>query len=602
MLTKDYIKATLSSLPDKPGVYQFIDGSGSILYVGKAKNLKKRIASYFHKKTDGKTTVMVNKTMEIRHFVTETESDALLLENNLVKKHQPRYNILLKDDKTFPWICIRNERFPRVFLTRNVLHDGSEYFGPYTSVHTVRTLLELIRQLYPVRTCSYLLSQELIERKKYKVCLEYHLGNCKGPCEGFQDEMDYNQSILQIKQILKGNIQDVIHFIGQRMEQSAREYRFEEAELYKQKQEALKRFQSKSSIVNPAIKHVDVFSIVSGKKQAFVNFIKVVNGAIIQTHTIELRKMLNETDEELLLTAIIDLRERLGSQAGEALVPFALKYKLEGVNFRVPRIGDKKKLLDLSERNARYYQMEKTRQEEARTREEKASRILKIVQNDLNLNSLPVHIECFDNSNIQGKYPVSACVVFRGGKPLKKDYRQYNIKTVSGPDDYASMEEVVYRRYRRMIDEGQSLPQLIIIDGGKGQLNAALVSLEQLGIRTKVAVIGIAKRLEEIYLPGDKVPLYLDKKSVTLKLIQQIRDEAHRFGIRFHRLKRSNDFVRSELDKIQGIGPETIKKLYIAFKTVKEIADAGIDKLSSVIGPSKAIKVYGYFHDQHPVI
>jgi len=350
--------------------------------------------------------------------------------------------------------------------------------------------------------------------------------------ETAKDEMDYNQSILQIKQILKGNIQDVIHFIGQRMEQSAREYRFEEAELYKQKQEALKRFQSKSSIVNPAIKHVDVFSIVSGKKQAFVNFIKVVNGAIIQTHTIELRKMLNETDEELLLTAIIDLRERLGSQAGEALVPFALKYKLEGVNFRVPRIGDKKKLLDLSERNARYYQMEKTRQEEARTREEKASRILKIVQNDLNLNSLPVHIECFDNSNIQGKYPVSACVVFRGGKPLKKDYRQYNIKTVSGPDDYASMEEVVYRRYRRMIDEGQSLPQLI----------------------------------------------------------------------RFHRLKRSNDFVRSELDKIQGIGPETIKKLYIAFKTVKEIADAGIDKLSSVIGPSKAIKVYGYFHDQHPVI
>lgn len=590
-----FLKTLISSLPDKPGVYEYLDKTGEILYIGKAKNLKKRVASYFNKKLDGKTEAMIGKVADIRHFVVETESDALLLENSLVKKHQPRYNIMLKDDKTFPWICIKIERFPRVFLTRNVIEDGSQYFGPYTSVHTVRTLLELIRTLYPIRTCSFVLSEENVEKKKFKLCLEFHLGNCKGPCEGLQKETDYNQSIDHIREVLKGNIQNVIKILNNLMIRASEEYRFEEAALLKKKIDSLKKFQAKSTIVNPSIRHTDVYSIVSDEKRAYVNFVKVVQGAIVQTYTIEIKKKLDETNADLLMMAITDLRQRIGSDAREVLVPFPLEYKMKDVHFHVPEKGDKKKLLQLSERNARYFQAEKESREETKTKEERASRILKTVQKDLIIKQLPVHIECFDNSNIQGKYPVAACVVFRSGRPSKKDYRHFNIKTVKGPDDYASMEEVVFRRYRRMIEEGSPLPQLVIIDGGKGQLGAAVKSLQQLGIYGRVAVIGIAKRLEEIYYPGDSLPLYIDKQSETLKLIQQIRNEAHRFGISFHRLKRDNDFIRSEIEEIKGFGEDALKKLFKSFDSVEAMKQASLQELTEVVGESKAQRLQEYF-------
>ena len=590
------IKLQLSTLPTNPGVYQFYDIYEKILYVGKAKNLKRRVTSYFTKNHEyGKTKVLVKKIVHIKHIVVPTESDALLLENNLIKKYQPRYNVLLKDDKTYPWICIKNERFPRIFPTRNLVKDGSEYFGPYTSMKTVRVLLDLIKSVYPLRTCTYDLSDEKIKEGKYKVCLEYHLGNCKGPCEGHQSLEEYQRQIIEIKEIVKGNFKSSLHYFKTQMRQLASEMRFEEAQEIKEKIEVLENYQVKSTIVNPKINNVDVFTIISDESFSYVNFLQLSHGAIIRSHTLELKKKLNETDEELLQLGIIEIRQRFKSQSTELYLPFVVTVAKD-LKVTVPKLGDKKRILELSERNAKFFRMERFKQLKVTDPDRHTNRIMAQMKKDLRLSEEPRHIECFDNSNIQGTNPVAACVVFRNGKPYKKDYRHYNIKTVVGPDDFASMEEVVYRRYKRLVDEDQSLPQLIVIDGGKGQLSSALKSLDALGLRGKIAIIGIAKRLEEIYFPGDSIPLYLDKKSESLKIIQQLRNEAHRFGITFHRIKRSNAAINSELENIEGIGEKTAMELLKTFKSVKRIKEASIEKLAAIIGMSKAKKIHNTFH------
>lgn len=590
------VEILLQTLPDSPGVYQFYDKDGKILYVGKAKNLKKRVSSYFNKQHDnGKTRVLVRKIEDIKHIVVPTETDALLLENNLIKKYQPRYNVLLKDDKSYPWLCIKKERFPRIFSTRRVIRDGSEYFGPYTNVRTIRTLLELIKGLYPLRTCNYDLSKPKVDAGKYKVCLEYHLGNCKGPCEGLQTEEEYNTQIRAIREILKGNFKDSLHTFRERMKAYAEDMQFEEAQKIKEKLEVLENYQAKSTIVNPKISNVDVFSIVSDDSYGYVNFLQLSYGAIIRAHTIEMKKKLEESDEELLELAITELRQRFHSRSREIYVPFPVEVSPE-VKVTVPKLGDKKRLLELSERNARFYRQERFKQTKITDPDRHVNRIMTQMKQDLRLKQEPRHIECFDNSNIQGTNPVAACVVFKDGKPSKKDYRHFNIKTVEGPDDFASMEEVVFRRYKRLVEEGQSLPQLIVIDGGKGQLSSALKSLDILGLRGKVAIIGIAKRLEEIYYPGDSVPLYLDKKSETLKIIQHLRNEAHRFGITFHRNKRSNAALDTELTNIEGVGDKTAEELLKEFRSVKRIKEAELGDISKVIGQAKARKIYDYFH------
>jgi len=598
----DYIEVLreqVKNLPNNPGIYQFFDDAGKIIYVGKAKNLKKRVTSYFnHEPDNGKTRVLVKKVREIQHFVVDSEEDALLLENNLIKKYQPRYNVLLKDDKTFPWIVVRNEPFPRVYQTRQLIKDGSHYFGPYTSGMMVRTLLDLFRHLYPIRTCRHNLSPENIAKRKFKLCLEYHIGNCKGPCEGLQNEVEYQNQIDDIKAILKGNIGSVIRYLKERMMQLAAEYKFEEAEALKQRLKTLGNFQSKSTIVNPKIDNVDVFSILSDDKSAYINFLKVLNGAIVQAHTIEYKKILNESESELLALAMVELRERFQSNAGEIIIPFIPDIKLKGVEFIVPQIGDKKKLLELSERNVKFYRLEKLKQESNQTKLPPSVRILETLKNDLHLNKLPVHIECFDNSNIQGAHPVAACVVFKNGKPAKKDYRHFNIKTVEGPNDFASMEEVVYRRYKRMMEEGSPLPQLIIIDGGKGQLGSAVSALNELGLSADVKIIGIAKRLEEIFFPGDPVPIYLDKTTPSLKLIQHLRNEAHRFGITFHRNKRSNAFLKSQMETIAGIGPKSMEALLRKFKSISGIKDASHEEIVAVVGTSRAKSIREFFKTQ----
>jgi excinuclease ABC subunit C len=590
------LKHKIKNLPDKPGVYQFYENTGKLLYIGKAKNLKKRVSSYFNKihYENNKIRLLVRKISDLQHIQVDSETDALLLENNLIKKYQPKYNINLKDDKTFPWICITNERFPRVFSTRNIFKDGSKYYGPFTSAQTVKTLLNLVRQLYKLRTCKYNLSVENVKKGKYKVCLEFHIGNCKGPCEGLQTEVDYNLIIGQIHQILKGNLRDVIEYLKNFMIGFAKDYKFEEAENIKQKIEMLEKFQIKSTIVNPLIHNVDVFSFVDEDNYAYVNFIKVVNGAVIQAHTIEIHKKLDETPQELLEYAIIEIRERLYSDAEEIILPFKIETLPPGTKITIPQKGDKKKLLDLSEKNAKYFMVERKRQKASITPEKSISRILDTLKKDLRLKEIPSHIECFDNSNIQGHYPVAACVVFKNAKPSKKEYRHYNIKTVTGPDDFASMEEVVFRRYLRLIEEKQSLPQLIVIDGGKGQLNAAVNSLAKLNIRGKIAIIGIAKRLEEIYFPDDPVPLYIDKNSESLKIIQNIRNEAHRFGINFHRLKRSGSLLKSELNSIPRLGEKTIRKIWDRFKSIQEMKNASINEIEKIIGKSKAKILYSY--------
>ncbi len=592
----DALKLQLKLIPQEPGVYQYYDKDGKILYVGKAKNLKKRVSSYFTKNHDSaKTNVLVKKICSIKHIVVSTETDALLLENNLIKKYQPRYNVLLKDDKTYPWICIKKEAFPRVFQTRRVIKDGSEYFGPYTNKKTVRTLLELIKGLYTLRTCNYQLSRENINNQKFKVCLEYHLKNCKGACEGYETEETYNKQISAVREILKGNFKESLHNFRKLMHSYAENLQFEDAQRIKEKLEILENYQSKSTIVSPKISNVDVFTIVTDESYGYVNFLQISFGSIIRSHTLELKKKLEETDKELLALGIIELRNRFHSQSKELYVPFELDLG-ENLKITIPKLGDKKHILDLSLRNAKYYRMERFKQVKITDPERHSNRIMQQMKKDLRLHEEPVHIECFDNSNIQGTNPVAACVVFKNGKPSKKDYRHFNIKTVEGPDDFASMEEVVYRRYKRLLDEESPLPQLIIIDGGKGQLSSALKSLEVLGLRGKIAIIGIAKRLEELFYPDDKYPLYLDKKSETLKVIQFLRNEAHRFGIEHHRNRRSKNALQTELETINGIGEKTIVTLMKTFKSVKRIKESSLSDLEKVIGFSKAQKIYEEFH------
>ena len=592
------LEIQIKSLPNSPGVYQYFDANDVIIYVGKAKNLKKRVASYFNKNHEnGKTRVLVKKIVSVKHIVVETETDALLLENNLIKKYQPKYNVMLKDDKTYPWICIKKERFPRIFLTRNVVKDGSEYFGPYTSIRTAKALLDLIKELYLLRTCKFDLSKEKVAAKKYKVCLEYHLGNCKAPCENLQSEENYLQDITAIRNIVKGNFKESLEKFSELMQDFAAKMEFEEAQKIKVKLEQLANYQAKSTVVNPSINNVDVFSVISDESFGYVNFFKIANGSIIQSHTSEIKKKLDETDKALLELSIVEIRQRFNSLAKEIYVPFAVDVGDE-IKVTIPKVGDKKRIVDLSIRNARYFRQDRFKQMKIVDPDRHAKRIMSQMKSDLRLHEEPRHIECFDNSNIQGTHPVAACVVFRSGKPSKKEYRHYNIKTVVGPDDFASMEEVVFRRYKRLLDEKQPLPQLIIIDGGKGQLSSALKSLDALELRGKIAIIGIAKRLEEIYYPGDSVPLYLDKKSETLKITQFLRNEAHRFGITFHRNKRSKSAIQSELELIPTIGKQTIIILLREFKSAKRVKEASLEQLEEAIGTSRATKVYRYFNAQ----
>jgi excinuclease ABC subunit C len=598
MSAESHIDAILKLLPHKPGVYQYYDKEGTIIYVGKAKDLRNRVSSYFNKQQheSGKTLMLVRKIIDIKYIVVETELDALLLENSLIKKYKPRYNINLKDDKTYPSIVIRNEPFPRIFPTRNIEKDGSEYHGPYASVKIMHAVLDLVKKLYQLRSCSLPLTEKNIAAGKFKVCLEYHLGNCKGPCEGKQSLDDYDESVAGIRKILKGNYADLLRELRTAMNENAANYAFEIAQELKEKIETLEKFQAKSTIVNSGISNVDVFTIASDSQAGYVNYMKISNGVIIQGYTTELKKKMEESDAELLEYAIVGIREKFQSTSTEIYIPFEMDLNIPGVEFHVPQRGDKKKLLDLSLRNSTHFMLDAQKQQELVDPERHVNRIMETMKKDLHLQELPRHIECFDNSNIQGTNPVSACVVFKNAKPSKQDYRIFNPKTVVGPNDFDTMKEVVFRRYRRLMDENEGLPQLIIIDGGKGQLSAALESLDQLGLRGKIAIIGIAKRLEEIYFPGDSFPIYLDKRSETLKLIQQLRDEAHRFGITKHRNKRSKDAIRSELTEIKGIGFRTTQALIVHFKTVNAVKEASLEKLEEAVNKKAAAIVYQHFH------
>ena len=597
MAAFDYKKA-LADIPHKPGVYQYYDADDTLLYIGKAKDLRNRVGSYFNQERsllNGKTRVLVGKIRRIHFTIVDTEIDAWLLENSLIKKHQPRYNILLKDDKTYPWIVIKKEPFPRIFSTRKMVKDGSAYFGPYASGGMMHTILELIKEIYPLRTCNLPLSPANIAAGKFKVCLEYQIGNCKGPCQAYQSETDYQQNINEIRDILNGKIGNVIKSVKEVIKTASAALQFELAHNYQKKLQFLEKYQSKSTVVNSAITNVDVVNIASDERYAFVNYLKVMNGSIIQTQTIEMKKRLDETDEELLSMAIAEFRTKFHSTSKEIIVPFAMHLADAQVKFTVPKLGEKKKLLELSEKNVLFFRKEKLNQYEKLNPDLRTERILTQMKNDLRLTRLPQHIECFDNSNFQGQYPVSAIVVFKDAKPSKKDYRHFNVKTVEGPNDFATMEEAVYRRYSRMLTENEPLPQLIIIDGGKGQLSSALSSLRKLGIDKKVTVIGIAKRLEELYYPGDSLPLYLDKKSETLKIIQHLRDEAHRFGITFHRKKRDQGTLKTELEQIEGIGKATADKLLLRFKSVNKIKVASADALREVLNTKQLLALQNYF-------
>ena len=592
MATPNHISEILKNIPDKSGIYQYYDKNQDLLYVGKAKNLKKRVSSYFTKTQEhGKTKVLVGKIQDIKYVVVATEMDALLLENNLIKKHQPKYNVMLKDGKTYPWICIKNELFPRIFQTRTVIKDGSEYFGPYASVRLVQTILEFFHQLYPLRNCNLNLSEQNIKNEKFKVCLEYHLKNCLGPCIGEQKNKDYLLAIDHIRQIITGDVRSVIAHLKDSMKKFSANLEFEKAQSIKEKITLLDNYQSKSTIVNPKINDVDVFTIISDEDTAFVNFLKIKSGAIIQAHTLELSKKLNETEEELLQLAIIELRQRFNSTSKDIYCSHSLENVWKDLSITIPKIGDKKKLIDLSLRNAKYMLLDKQKQQINNIDRQDNKRVLEQLQKDLRLKDRPRHIECFDNSNLQGTSAVAACIVFKNGKPSKKDYRHFNIKTVVGPDDFASMEEVIFRRYKRLLEEEEDLPELIVIDGGKGQLSAAVKSLEKLKLRGKIAIIGIAKRLQEIYFPGDSLPLYLDKRSESLKLIQQLRDEAHRFGITHHRNKRSKISLENSLAKIEGMGPKTVQLLITHFGSVKQVMEANKEELEKLIGNKKAEKI-----------
>jgi excinuclease ABC subunit C len=592
------VEQILKILPQQPGVYQYFDEAGEILYVGKAKSLKNRVSSYFNKQQyeNGKTKVLVRKIADIKYIVVETELDALLLENSLIKKYKPRYNIMLKDDKTYASIVIKKEDFPRVFPTRQIIRDGSEYFGPYPSGRTMHTVLDLIKKLYPMRTCNLALTDKNIQAGKFKVCLEYHLGNCKGPCEGKQTAEDYNKGVEAARTILKGNYTELIRDLKQMMVEFANRYEFELAQEVKDKIEVLSSFQAKSTIVHPSIHDVDIFSIASDSQAGYVNFMKVSNGVIVQSYTTEVKKRMDESEAEMLEYSIVEIRDKFQSSSKEIFLPFELDLQLPSVMFTVPQRGDKKKLVELSQRNSTHYMLDAQKQQEMVDPERHVNRVLETMQKDLHLKELPRHIECFDNSNIQGTNPVSACVVFRNAKPSKADYRIFHPKTVEGPNDFDTMKEVVFRRYRRMLDEGETLPQLIIIDGGKGQLSAAIESLVKLDLYGKIGIIGIAKRLEEIYFPGDSLPIYLDKRSESLKLIQRLRDEAHRFGITKHRDRRSKDAIRSELTDIKGVGMHTTQALIHHFKTVQAVKEASIDDLKKAVNNRMAELVYKHFN------
>lgn len=600
MTDKDYQKV-MPTWPQEPGIYKFVNTSGTILYVGKAKNLKKRLMSYFGNSKDKrqKTKALVRNASHVEYTIVETEQDALLLESTLIKRYQPRYNVQLKDGKSYPYICIKNERFPRVFVTRKVFRDGSDYFGPYPSHKRVYAIMDLIKNLFPLRTCTYHLSEDNINKGKFKVCLEYHIKNCNGPCARHESEQAYNRKIKEIKNLLRGNFASVKGLLREEMQAFAENLDFEKAQEHKIKLDALEDYQGKSTVVNPKIKDVDVFSIETDEKNAFVNYLKVVNGAIINTYTLEMTQNLDDEKKDLLEFAIQNLREKFNSIAPEILVPFEVKFPDEKVEVTVPKIGDKKSLVDLSLKNVTYFKLQKQKQELAKLgKQQSTERILLTMKKDLQMSELPRHIECFDNSNIQGAYPTSSCVVFRDTKPSKKEYRHFHVKTVVGPNDFASMEEVVFRRYKRMLAEGQSLPNLIVIDGGKGQLGSAVKSLRALDILDQVTVIGIAKKLEELFYPGDPIPLYLNKKSETLKVIQQARDEAHRFAITFHRQLRSKDFIQTELTKIDGIGMKTADKLLAHFGSTEKVKSALFSELQEVVGQSAATKVMAYFQKQ----
>jgi excinuclease ABC subunit C len=594
------IKEFVDNMPDQPGIYQFFDKFETIIYIGKAKNLKKRVSSYFTKnQVSLKTKHLVKRISSIKYIVVETEQDALILENNLIKKYKPKYNIQLKDDKTFPWICIKNEKFPRVFYTREVINDKSDYYGPFTSMFLVKTLIELFKKSYKLRTCNYKLTEENVSRGKFKVCLQYHIGNCLGPCENLQSEEDYQQGIEEIKTILKGNISSVIATLKRQRINYANRLEYEKAHEVNERIKILQKYHAKSTVVSASLRNIDVFSYKKEDNISYINFLKIVNGGVIHSYTLEIKSKVEETDEDLLMSGITEIRQKIYSNAKEIIVPFSPSYELGNIKYTVPKRGDKRKLLELSEKNMMYYILEKRRDATDSKREKPSDRILKQLQKDLRLKTLPVQIECFDNSNLQGTNPVAACVVFINAKPAKMEYRHYTIKTVNGPDDFASMKEIVYRRYSRQLNEEKKLPQLIIIDGGKGQLNAALEALEKLQLRGKIPIIGIAKRLEEIYFPGDQFPIYIDKKSESLKLIQQLRDEAHRFGITYHRLKREKELSASELDSIKGIGEKTKERLLQKFKSVEGIKKADTAELEQEIGKKKAQLLMNYFNTNH---
>ncbi len=586
------------TLPIQPGIYKFVDPKGVILYVGKAKNLRNRLSNYFGERKDRqlKTKSLVRLAHHIEFTIVESEQDALLLECQLIKQHQPRYNVMLKDGKTYPYICIKAERFPRVFFTRRVIKDGSSYFGPYTSIQRVYYLMDLIKQLFPLRTCTFALTQEAIEKGKIKLCLEYHIKNCMGACSGLETEEAYNEKITQIRNILKGQFGAVKAHLKKEMQQFAENLEFEKAQQNKERLTAFEDYQGKSTIVSSTISDVDVFSISTDEKMAYVNYLKVTNGAIIHTYTLEMTKNMDEDEDSMLAYAMPYLREKFNSDNKEIIAPFELKFQDPSVLITLPKIGDKKKLLDLSQKNAEFYLLQKRKQEALKAgKQTSAERILTTLKSDLQMDVLPMHIECFDNSNLGGTNPVSSCVVFRNAKPAKRDYRHFNVKTVEGPNDFASMEEVVMRRYKRLLSEGTPLPQLIIIDGGKGQLSSAMKSLTALGIQNQVTVVGIAKQLEEIFFPNDPLPLYIDKKSESLKLIQQCRNEAHRFGITFHRNQRSKNFITTELTGIEGVGEKTSEKLLIHFGSVTKIKAATKEELELVVGKAATKQVIKYF-------
>lgn len=592
------LELQLKTLPSEPGVYRYYDKNDQLLYVGKAKNLKKRVLSYFNKNLPGyRIKIMVGKIVRLETTIVNSEYDALLLENNLIKEHRPFYNVLLKDDKTYPWICIKNESFPRIFLTRNVIKDGSEYYGPYAKVRPAKILLDTIKHIYKLRTCNLNLSPAKIAEGKYKVCLEYHIKNCEGPCEDLESKEDYDEKIDAIRGIIKGDFRKAKEYLVNQMMKMASNLKFEEAQIIKERLDILEDYQAKNTVVNPNIDDVDVFGMTSDEAAAYVNFFKIRNGNIIQSFTTEIKKILEETDEDIMEEALIEIRQKFSSDSKEVLLPFHLSVEIPNVKLIVPKVGDKKRIVELSEKNAKEYRLEKLKQVQIVDPERHTNRIMSEMQKLLRMPVEPRHIEGFDNSNIQGTNPVSACVVFKDGKPSKADYRIFHPKTVEGANDFATMEEVIYRRYKRMLDEGENLPQLILIDGGKGQLSSAVKSLKLLGLYGKITIVGIAKRLEEIFFPEDSIPLYLDKKSETLKILQRVRDEAHRFGVKHHRTRRKNSTIKSELEEIPGVGGKTIELLLSKLKSVKRIKESSLETLEEILGKSKAKIVHNFFNN-----